>query len=178
MTSTDQTHRQAELGFSLVEALVVVAIIGMISLVSVPQFISLYRSSVFKSALRQFLTDVRGARQRAVSFSHRTMVSFDTGSTAHTYTIYDGAVDPGTGNMIWTAVGAPHRLNETAYVRSTTFDNFDGDNPPTMDIVFEANGTIANSPAATGDVVLATDANIPVSSYRIQFSPPGQMKVY
>jgi prepilin-type N-terminal cleavage/methylation domain-containing protein len=172
-----QKCRTTQRGFSLAEALVVVAIIGIISMVSVPQFITMYRSSVFKSALRQYMTDVRSARQRAISFSRRTMVSFDIGTSARTYQVWEWLRDPVTGVGAWVRVGTSKALNEQAYFQSTTFTNYDSDAAGLRDIVFEANGTVANIPAASGEVVLATDTRIPINTYRIRFTAPGQMKV-
>ena len=52
-------------GYSLTEMLTVIAIIGMLALVMVPNFISFYNSNKMKSSMRNFTTDLRSARQLA-----------------------------------------------------------------------------------------------------------------
>jgi len=64
----------------VVAAIVVVAIIGIISLVSVPNFISMQRSGKLKASLREFTSDIRRMRQRAVTRHLRTTLSFTAGT--------------------------------------------------------------------------------------------------
>lgn len=60
-----RVHRSG--GFSLVEILVVIAIIGVMSLIGVPAFMNYQKSQAFKTSMRQFTSDMRAARQRAVT---------------------------------------------------------------------------------------------------------------
>lgn len=79
-----------ERGFSLTEMLVVVAIIGTLSLVMVPAFINYQRSMQLKNTMRQFTTDLRSARQRAVtqtSFVRVTIIDADPDTNQRAYLI-------------------------------------------------------------------------------------------
>lgn len=69
-------------GYSLPEMLIVVAIIGIISLVTVPAFINLQKSNKIKTSAREFNTTLRAARQRAVTTNMQTKVGFETGNRA------------------------------------------------------------------------------------------------
>src|SRR5512132_2739828 len=103
-----------ESGYSLVEILVVVAIIGVISLVTVPNFIAMQHSGKLKTSLRSFVSDIRGARQRAVTRHVKTKVSFVTGTatTARQYTV----AEFNQATSTWTQIGQAKNLEEACYV--------------------------------------------------------------
>src|SRR5688572_27022547 len=84
-------HRNSR-GFSLAEMLVVVAIIGMLSLVSVPAFINYQRTMKLRGAVRTLNSDIRNCRQMAISRNvivrmelgadrYQTFMSSDNGVT-------------------------------------------------------------------------------------------------
>src|SRR5436309_322557 len=54
-------------GYSLVEMLVVLAIIGLMSVITIPQFINYQQSMKLKSALRVLNNDLINARQLAIT---------------------------------------------------------------------------------------------------------------
>ena len=108
-------------GYSLAEMLVVVALIGLFSLVSVPQFINLYRQSKMRAAIRQFTSDLRLARIRSITKNNRVALSFAPGATpsggkvAGQYGIYD------LNGTTWTLVGEYKRLEQPIYFLSSSF---------------------------------------------------------
>jgi prepilin-type N-terminal cleavage/methylation domain-containing protein len=170
---------QAERGYSLAEALVVVAIIGVISLVSVPNFMAMYRSGKIKAGIRLLSTDVRAARQRAVTTYRPTMVSLGTTATEkYSWFVYDwngtawvqrkeGVLEPETSvdNRVvyFTAIGFPDVEPAGAL-----------DGRP--DIIFETNGGIRNPPADP-TFKIRTDANIAKNEFVVSVSPAGSVKV-
>jgi len=165
MISTLTKRRGKEGGYSLVEALVVVGIIGVVSLVTIPNFISLYRAFRFKASLRQFTSDVRYARQQAVSKNCQSMLSFvpDT----RDYRIYE-STDKGA---TWTDSGFRGELGEMGYFHdSSTFDD-DEDPEDSLDIIFLNNGTAVE----TGEVVMRTNDEIPVNEYTVAVAATGKL---
>src|SRR3954470_18670744 len=80
-------RKRSDAGFSIVEMLTVVAIIGVIALVVVPNFAQYMRSGKLKSSMRQLTFDIRSARQRAVSRNDFTRVRFTFSSTASSYIV-------------------------------------------------------------------------------------------
>src|ERR1051325_8931295 len=71
-----RSRRHGSRGYSLTELLTVIAIIAIASLVTIPQFITYQRNSLLKSSMRNFINDVRYARQLAVSKHDITRISF------------------------------------------------------------------------------------------------------
>jgi len=62
--------------FTLVEALVVVAIIGIMVTVALPAFARFYQMFKFRTAMNQLVTDVRGARQAAITNARPVKITF------------------------------------------------------------------------------------------------------
>jgi prepilin-type N-terminal cleavage/methylation domain-containing protein len=141
-------------GYSLVEILVVVGIIGIISLVSVPNFINMQRAGKLKTSLRNFVSDIRTMRQRAVTRHEQTKITFTTGTaaTARSYTMWEKPVST------WIQVGGGKVLEEACYFESQT--NFGAG--ATGDIIFKNDGTpVLPANQFSGIAVLKTDWNLP-----------------
>jgi len=71
-------------GYTLIELLTVMAIIGILSLITVPSFISFQRAGKMKSSLRNFTMDLRGMRQRAITQNIYTKVIIAPSATETT----------------------------------------------------------------------------------------------
>lgn len=163
-------HASRQSGYSLSELLVVVAIIGVMSLVAVPSFISMMQSSRLKSSLRKFTTDLRGARAQAVTQYRWVKVQLETGVTPGRYTIQESS-DLG---VTW---GTPteETLIDPISIDSTTFE--DGDDADSFpEIIFRNNGTIVMAAGVTSrEMVLKTTADIAKPSITITAKPTGKI---
>lgn len=182
--------RPKQRGYTLVEALVVVALIGMLSVIAVPNFIQLYRSSKLKSSMRNFTADIRGARQRAVSETMVVVCSFPpVGAASNTYRFYQarlsgGAIDPTTLAAIPDGRGDPlvKAMDQDVYFSSTTFTDsvnttaIRAADAGYLDIVFLTNGTLRTA-AGTPQVQIRTDKPVPFPVYHVNFSVAGGVKV-
>jgi prepilin-type N-terminal cleavage/methylation domain-containing protein len=175
--------KQKSSGFSLIEMLVVVAIIGVLSLISVPAFMNFRRSNDFKTGMRNFTTDLRNARAAAIANSYDVRCEIQIGSiTLKQYTFYSSR-DNGT---TWTALplrgtGGPAG-NMKQFANSVWADSFadlpDLDSNGYPDIVFHPNGAVTLAAGkTTGTIVLATDwKKINFDRYTVTLSPSGQLK--
>lgn len=183
-------------GYSIIEMLVVLAIIGVISLVTVPNFIQMMRSSKMRTSLRQFTSDVRACRQRAAAKSRFVKLSFTPAAAqgtdeVRTYEIWDGRrLTDGTIDWGLDGIETPisvKQLDKTVYF----FDNggadlfLDQDDPEDgkIDIVFQPNGTLVRLDASddvegtlSGDVYLRSDQDIPYNQYQIEVESTGRIR--
>ncbi|HEY8133899.1 MAG TPA: prepilin-type N-terminal cleavage/methylation domain-containing protein [Thermoanaerobaculia bacterium] len=128
---------RSQAGYSLAEMLTVVAIIGVLALVMVPNFMSFYQSNKMKSSMRNFTTDLRSTRQLAITQGRQAALSFKTGSNERSYDMYLG--DKPFASKTWTAQTGPGRnrptkiLDDIAYFPANgastpqTFTDADGD---------------------------------------------------
>lgn len=158
-------------GYSLTEMLVVVAMIGIFSLVSVPQFINLYRQAKIRAAVRQFNGHLRYARQYAITRNTTTALSFAAGATptggaaAGQYGVFERVVDTSTDpdTVSWNIVGNWYRLEPPVYFLASDFDTGDATNDSLHDVVFKSTGVVTNLPGAgeAPTIELKTDADVP-----------------
>ena len=193
--------KRSQAGYSLAEMLTVVAIIGMLALVMVPNFMNFYQSNKMKTSMRNFTTDLRSARQLSISQGKQTLLTFATGTTARSYDIWVG--DKPFNSQNWTPQTGPNSnpprptktLDNIVYFPAgntlQTFTDFlncssgtnctgtvaNPANDGKIDIVFSPDGT-AQLPAnlANGTITIKTDLNkLPKTSYTITISPSGRV---
>src|SRR6266480_5523326 len=108
-------------GYSLTEMLVVVAIIGMLALVMVPNFVTFYESNKMKSSMRNLTTDLRSCRQLAISQGRQTLFTFGTGPGARSYNWWLGNKPYASDTWVkqtGTAARATKYLDDIAYFPS------------------------------------------------------------
>lgn len=179
----------SESGYSLAEMLTVVALIGIISLVSIPNFISLYRQTKVKASLRQFTTELRTLRARAATRNLRQKISFTVDNDPadgiiNSYQVYEFRDTDSDGTPDdWVLFTMPNPkpcdndpniqcLDDTVYIDSTTVNDDADDADPNPDLIFLSNGTV-NS----GEIVLRTVSKIAANEYTIEVSGAGRVKV-
>ena len=164
-------------GFSILELLVVIGILGIMLLVALPNFTVYRNTNKMRTSLREFNTQVRLIRQRAITRNLQTKLSFaaDTG----VYQLYE--LPPGTGcsgDPCWTEWGNRKQLDESITFQSaSTFTDIttNGDSDSRPDIVFLPNGTVGNMPGTTGTVVLRSKNSIPKPQYTVTLWQTGRI---
>ena len=193
---------RAQAGYSLAEMLVVVAIIGVMTLVTIPAFLTFYESNKAKASMRNFTSDLRRVRQLAITSGRQTKLSYVSGSGKRLYTIAidndptapKGSADTTTAH--WKAVNGagltPNRSLDTVMYFPThaagtapqTFTDVDGDASVDLDVIFFPDGT-AFIPTHTTDtaectgcsaVTIKTDLKrVSKKIYIITVSPAGRV---
>src|ERR1051325_3276150 len=88
-----------ESGYSLAEMLTVVAIIGVLSLVFIPNFVQFRNTNKMKSSMRNLTSDLRTTRQLAITQGKQAAIVFATGPAKRSYNIYLG--DKSYGSTLW-----------------------------------------------------------------------------
>jgi prepilin-type N-terminal cleavage/methylation domain-containing protein len=163
--------RNGQGGYSLTEMLVVVAMIGLFSLVTVPQFMNYYRQAKVRASVRQFNGHMRAARLRAITRNNPTAISFAAGTVpaggfqSGQYGIFDRNVDTSTTppTVTWQLVGNWYRLEQPVYFLPSDFATDAATDDDLNDVVFLSNGTVSNLPVSpdTPTLELKSAANVP-----------------
>ncbi len=173
-------------GYSLAELLTVVAIIGVFSLISIPSFVNYSRSAKVRTSTRQFNSDLRAARSRAITRSNPVAVSFAAGQAptfarVGEYAIYDQRIDTSTNppSTVWDQVGPKRFLPESVYFLESDFAIDDAKDDEFHDIIFLANGTVGNMPSGAGmtpDITFKSKHDVKNNHVTNSFTASGSFK--
>ena len=186
-------RHSGEHGYSIVELLTVVAIVGILALVTIPSFMTMRNSASMKTAMRNFTSDLRSARQLAISRGLQVKVSFSTGNGARRYDYFQGNSAYATvPNANWTPLTGPGSNPLTASRQLDAIVYFPADSPSTpqtftdtnvtadgtLDVIFFPDGR-AQLPgnATSGTITIKTNMTIPKPQYGVQISPSGRIYV-
>ncbi len=182
------TRKSHQSGYSLVEMLAVLAIVGILAMVTVPNFITFYKSNKMKVSMRNFTSDLRTMRQMSIAQGVQTRITF---TPAATNTPTSRAYDFWMGNAnfnttTWTPItqsdptkkalskGYTRHLEDISYFPNSgqTFIAVSG----VYSVVFYPDGHVGMpAGATTASVALKTDMKIPKPLYAIDVSPSGRV---
>ena len=172
--------QSSQRGYSLAEALVAVAIVGLVTMVSVPAFMTMYRSGQVKISARQFAADARWARQLAVTSRKPVKITFSTGTSATSYNIYEQV------GGVWSSTASrTGALQKNTYVASTTFDDIGGGADATVpddgdslgDIVFKSNGSLWKIESANTVAITSAHTGLARRTFTITFRATGSLVI-
>lgn len=156
MTIATLRRRHSEMGFSLIELLVVLALIGMSVIVGYPAMMEWLERYQVRAAASEIASSIQLQRMRAVSQNVEFSIQFDPDN--NTYALYQGA-DPDTGLMLDVI---PRPLP-----RGVTFS---GANDPISTagdiIVFHPDGSLNDSTSNTDTISVGNDQAV----FQVQFN--------
>jgi len=164
-----QHRRTNNAGYSLVELLAVVAIIGVLSLITIPAFMNMQRQNAIRAAMRTVSTDFLAARAKAIRGQYDVRISLTPSAienpSARTYSFFLSRNNGDTWqplnlrNIEGGNIPLISRTLEGPVWFSEAHDFLDLDNDGSIDIVFHPNGTVDLETEATrqGKLVLATN---------------------
>jgi Tfp pilus assembly protein FimT len=165
--------------------LIVVAIVGIFSLIAVPSFVRFYRQQQIRGSVRQFDGFVRAARSRAIKFQRPYGVSIATrptkGGLRGRYELMRGTITSSSPLTItWESAansepGVPREkwLEETVKFSDSAMEFNGGDG-----VYFVSNGTTGNMPTGGGDptIEIYTDAPVHNNHTTLTFTTVGSFK--
>jgi type IV fimbrial biogenesis protein FimT len=156
-------HRRPALGFTMVETMVVVLILGILAAFAAPAMKDLLRTQRVRSATYDLLADLTFARSQAVTLGHNVSVASSGGSTdwAPGYTITDTTASPNRS------------LRSQSAVASSVA--FTGDQ---SSLVFDRTGHVTSGGSANNIVsfnIAPTDSTAPSIQKRcVRIDPSGR----
>ncbi|MBC8431284.1 MAG: GspH/FimT family pseudopilin [Desulfobacterales bacterium] len=124
--------RKRESGFTLIEMMIVIAVLAIMAAIAIPNFMALLPGMRLNGAARQVMGDLMAARMKAVKLNQRTKVSFN----ANSYEIWNDADNSGTV--------ADNEGDDKERTLQTNYHDVSFDLENTADPVFSPRGTATN----------------------------------
>jgi len=159
-----RAYKRSERGLSLSELLVVVAILGLIALVSVPALLQMMPQYRIRSAASELASGMRFVRQKAMTTRVPWKVQFDDSGERYAYARFTGTEVSNTTLAVtgnWEYVGRDGRTTPTSDsywtrfsavdLRTNTSNSFKDLNcDGYKELIFLRDGTVATSPNGGG----------------------------
>lgn len=161
------------------EILVVIAIIGILSLVTVPAFMNFQRRNQVRSALRTFTSDLRSFRQLAITKNAYVRVQFTDDRNYEAY--YSRNLGRTWDPLKLGTIGEgsnTRTLPETIAFTSNTYDDSDDPIDKFPDVDFRPDGTAGDftgSTATAGRITLRTEWKDIINQIVVNMSTTGQL---
>jgi len=155
-----KTSRFKKEGFSLLELLIVLAIMAIISAIAAPNFMNYLAERRLNGAARQVMSDLMSARMKAVSLNQRVKVFFFGDN--HAYRIWNDADGDGT-----VAVNEGENIAKDIYP-----DYYDVTFSKSADPIFHPRGT-----ASVMATVTLTSSRITGVSKCVTVASTGRVKI-
>ena len=198
-----QQRRSSERGVSLTELLTVVAIIGVIALITVPAMMQLMPQYRIRSAASDAGAGVRMIRQKAITTRVPWKISFDANNDRYKYSQLSGANAARTTAANWLNMGRDGRPtvgNGEHWIRGSSIDLRTATTNPFKDVdcdgykdlIFLRTGEVAVDANGGGcggganldftvnlpSVVFAVDNNfVRFNRYYLQFEKNGRLEI-
>lgn len=189
-----------ENGYSLVELLVVVAMIGIVMLVTLPALMQLMPQYRIRSAATEAAGAMRMARQRAVTMRTPWRISIDTGDNRYRFYQLDSPYSDISDATKWVEIHRDGRTTDVGkedwfrpsavdlQAAATTFNDVVCPAGGGIDLIFLRDGTVADNAPCTGGakltfapdpgIVMAVDSNlVRFNRYTITVSKAGSVTV-
>lgn len=142
----NQSRRARERGFTLIEMLVVVAILGIAALISIPYLSAQIQRSKLLGVASQVSGQMRLARLDAIKYSRCGIVAIDlTNRKVNAFSDKDGDCQPDAGEEIGEVI-LPKSVTFEAPGNLTGADSTTFEDNPTM-AVFSGEGSVAETGA-------------------------------
>uniref|UniRef100_A0A7C4TIR0 Type II secretion system protein n=1 Tax=candidate division WOR-3 bacterium TaxID=2052148 RepID=A0A7C4TIR0_UNCW3 len=175
LLTTDYWLLTTKKGFTLIELMVVIGIIGIVMLIAIPNFAGMQRSARIHAAAQEIAQDFRNIRERALAKGLNYEIGFNTNTLRHyavTYTDLNGVVHSDTQKIASTTGGNIHFGHTNA-----TGNPPEGNGPvPSDGIDFIGDVLrINNHGGASRGVVYITDGR---ETYAIGVNTLGKVRVY
>lgn len=173
-------RRRSSRGYSLMEILVVVAIIGVLSLVTVPAFINFQRRNQVRAGLRAFTGDLRAYRQHAITKNAYVRVQFIDGRSYSGWQSRDFGTSWQPLRLGTIETSHVRTLPETMRFSANTFNDSTLPADSLRDIDFRPNGTVgdfaADGTITAGRVTMRTEWGDILNQVVVDVSTTGQIK--
>jgi prepilin-type N-terminal cleavage/methylation domain-containing protein len=145
-------------GFSLIEMLVVCALLGIMAAVATPSFITYQQNSNLKEAARDLASDINYWRQRAVAEQVRYRIIFNQATNSYTIQIESPANTGNYINLPANATKTPNSISSSIIISNV--------NLPNQWITFQPRGTLD----ASGSVTLQHNIRLSTANINTYFT--------